>query len=78
MTDRPPTVELCVDGEVVESWPVLVGDEHLLVAVDHIARLHLRCRRAGGVIRIVDPSGRLASFVRLVGLATALLPDPGG
>ncbi|MEV1024426.1 STAS domain-containing protein [Streptomyces sp. NPDC050264] len=43
-----------------------------LTTVDALARMQLAARRAGGRIRLRDPSPKLALLLRLTGLADAL------
>ncbi|MFD8571622.1 STAS domain-containing protein [Streptomyces sp. NPDC059639] len=47
-------------------------------AVDALARMQLAARRAGGRIRLRDPSPRLVLLLRLTGLGDALGVQPIG
>ncbi|MEU6391484.1 STAS domain-containing protein [Streptomyces sp. NPDC046939] len=64
---RAPTVVCDVSG-------VTSAD---LVTVDALARMQLAARRAGGRIRLRDPSPALALLLRMSGLADALGLEDG-
>ncbi|MGY0018248.1 STAS domain-containing protein [Streptomyces sp. cg35] len=49
-----------------------------LATVDALARMQLAARRAGGRIRLRDPSPKLALLIQLAGLAGALGADDSG
>nr|WP_202454680.1 STAS domain-containing protein [Streptomyces sp. SID8367] len=49
-----------------------------LATVDALARMQLAARRAGGRIRLRDPSPRLALLLSLTGLGDALGIEPLG
>jgi hypothetical protein len=59
-------------GEVVLG-PVAPGSIDLGL-IDVLARLHVAARRAGGALRLRDPSPELCELLELVGLSGVLVP----
>ncbi|MYW68512.1 STAS domain-containing protein [Streptomyces sp. SID8379] len=58
------------DGDVVCDVAGVTGTG--LATVDALARMQLAARRAGGRIRLRDPSPKLALLIRLAGLESPL------
>ncbi|WP_343245186.1 STAS domain-containing protein [Streptomyces sp. SID14478] len=68
--------ESACGGEVICDVSGLTSSD--FTTVDALARMQLTARRAGGRIRLRDPSPKLALLIQLAGLADALGADGSG